>query len=234
MLSTILQSKDIPPSVLLEYNQIRTQIIQSHFSYELFIRTLRLFGMIIYGPGFKLLEDDRHVLLQLYAYFSKDEKLCSFYSLSCHKGLFLSGPTGVGKTVLMKLVRQFYNQTTRYRVVSCPQVALEFMDQGSNIMMYYGRNYVDFIDRTGILQAYCFDDLGTEDEVRHYGSQANVLGQIILMRYDLYQTRKVMSHFTSNLTSEQIGTHYGERVRSRLREMCNWIEFASGSEDKRK
>jgi len=100
-------------------------------------------------------------------------------------------------------------------------------------MMYYGRNYVDFIDQNALTQSYCFDDLGTEDEVRHYGSVTNVLGQIILMRYELFQSRKVMTHFTSNLTSDQIGNHYGERVRSRLREMCNWIEYSPESRDKR-
>ena len=233
MISTMLQNKEVHPSVLQEYNLIRTQITQSPFSYELFIRTLKLLGTIMYGPAFTLFQEDRHVLLQLYAYFSKDAGLCEFYSIQQSKGLFLSGPTGVGKTVLMKLVRHFYNQTSRYRIVACPQVSMEFMERGSNVMMYYGRNYVDFIDQNALTQSYCFDDLGTEDEVRHYGSVTNVLGQIILMRYELFQSRKVMTHFTSNLTSEQIGNHYGERVRSRLREMCNWIEYSPESRDKR-
>ena len=44
----------------------------------------------------------------------------------------------------------------------------------------------------------------------------------------------VLTHFTSNLTAPQIEKHYGERVRSRLREMCNWIEYTVNSTDKRK
>jgi DNA replication protein DnaC len=108
------------------------------------------------------------------------------------------------------------------------------MDQGSQILTQYGRNYIDHVDQNTINQTYCFDDMGTEDEVKHYGTQTNVLGQIILMRYELFQGRQVLTHFTSNLTAPQIEKHYGERVRSRLREMCNWIEYKSTSVDKRK
>ena len=108
------------------------------------------------------------------------------------------------------------------------------MDTGSQVLMQFGRNYVDFVDHNTIYQSYCFDDLGTEDEVKHYGTQTNVLGQIILMRYELFQGRQVLTHFTSNLTAVQIEKYYGDRVRSRLREMCNWIEYKSTSTDKRK
>ena len=51
---------------------------------------------------------------------------------------------------------------------------------------------------------------------------------------NLFQGCQVLTHFTSNLTAPQIEKHYGERVRSRLREMCNWIEYKSDSFDKRK
>ncbi len=122
----------------------------------------------------------------------------------------------------------------RFKMKSCTQLALEYMDQGSHILTKYGRNYVDHVDHNTINQSYCFDDMGTEDEVKHYGTQINVLGQVILMRYELFQERHVLTHFTSNLTAPQIEQHYGERVRSRLREMCNWIEYKSNSIDKRK
>jgi len=65
-------------------------------------------------------------------------------------------------------------------------------------------------------------------------TQTNVMGQIILMRYELFQNRQVHTHFTSNLTAPQIENYYGDRVRSRLREMCNWIKYKSTSTDKRR
>ncbi|MBK8516004.1 MAG: ATPase [Saprospiraceae bacterium] len=207
---------------------------QSHFNYDHFARLMELNGQIIYGQEFRLYKEDKDVILQLYAYFTGDTDLCRHYEIHLGKGLFLSGKTGVGKTVHMKLVRQFMHYKERYKMKSCQQLALEYMDHGSQILTQYGRNYVDHVDRSTINQAYCFDDIGTEDEVKHYGTNANVLGQIIMMRYELFQGRKILTHFTSNLTAPQIEKYYGERVRSRLREMCNWIEYKSTSTDKRK
>jgi len=195
---------------------------------------MEIHGQIIYGPNFRLFKEDKDVILQLYAYFTGDTELCKHYKIDLRKGLFLSGKTGVGKTVHMKLVRQFMSFKERFKMKSCQQLSLEYMDQGSQILTQYGRNYIDQVDLNSINQTYCFDDLGTENEVKHFGTQTNVLGQIILMRYELFQGRQVLTHFTSNLTAPQIEKHYGERVRSRLREMCNWIEYKATSIDKRK
>ncbi|MBK8348717.1 MAG: ATPase [Saprospiraceae bacterium] len=226
-------NQEVPLFVLQEYQLIQKQITQSHFSHELFLRLMELFGQIMYGTHFKLHKDDNNVLLQLYAYFTRNDSLCTFYDIDPNKGLFLSGKTGVGKTVHMKLIRQFLTFKTRFRLKTCHSLALEYMNNGSETIMYYGRNYVDYIDPYTIHQSYCFDDLGTEDGVKHFGTQTNVMGQVILMRYDLFQNNKVKTHFTSNLTASQIEKFYGDRVRSRLREMCNWIEYRNAF-DKRK
>ncbi|MBK6563908.1 MAG: ATPase [Saprospiraceae bacterium] len=195
---------------------------------------MEIYGKIMYGLKFRLYKEDEHVILQLFAYFTGDIPLCEHYKIDLRKGLFLTGKTGVGKTVHMKLVRQFMSYKERFKMKSCQQLALEYMENGSQVLTQYGRNYVDQFDHNTINQTYCFDDIGTEDEVKHYGTQTNALGQIILMRYELFQSRMVLTHFTSNLTAPQIEKHYGERVRSRLREMCNWIEYTVGSTDKRK
>jgi hypothetical protein len=195
---------------------------------------MEIHGQIIYGHNFRLFQEDNHVLLQFYAYFTGDEALCKHYDINLNKGLFLSGKTGVGKTVHMKLVRQFLSFKERFKMKACQQLALEYMDQGAPILMLYGRNYVDNIDHNTMNNSYCFDDLGTEDEVKHFGTQTNAMAQVILMRYNLFQSRQVHTHFTSNLTADQIEFHYGDRVRSRLREMCNWIEYTADSTDKRK
>lgn len=194
---------------------------------------MELFGQILYGAHFKLYKDDNNVLLQLFAYFTKNAEMCEFYKINLCKGLFLSGRTGVGKTVHMKLIRQFLTFKSRFRMKTCHSLALEYMTNGSETIMYYGRNYVDYMDSNTIHQSYCFDDLGSEGEVKHFGTQSNVMGQVIMMRYEIFQNNQVKSHFTSNLTALQIEKHYGERVRSRLREMCNWIEYKD-SFDKRK
>lgn len=210
------------------------QITQSHCNFDLFLRLLQLQGKITFGEQFKLYDDDTHVFLLMYAYFSQDHELCTIYDIDPSKGLFFSGPTGVGKTIHMRIARQLLGYKAIFKIKPCHEIALEYMQDGACILLYYGRNFVDRYDLGLAKQVYCFDDLGTEEEVKYYGTTSNVLGQIILMRYDLFQTQKIKSHFTSNLTAPQIEKFYGERVRSRLREMCNWVDYSGHTLDKRK
>jgi DNA replication protein DnaC len=190
-------------------------------------------GKIMFGSQFLLYSEDTEVLTKLYAYITGDDELCQHYSIDLKKGIFLVGGVGVGKTVFMMIMRQLLSMKESYVVKPCQQIALEYIDKGTSVLMRYGRNYVDHVDINTINRAYCFDDLGAEEATKHYGNDANVMAQIIQMRYNIFQSRRVMTHFTSNLTADQIDVYYGARVKSRLREMCNWIEFASSSNDKR-
>jgi len=216
-----------------ESRSIPTQITQNRFDMDQFTKWMQNHGKLMYGSHFLLYSEDTEVLAKLYAYITGDVKMCSKFSLDLNKGIFLVGGVGVGKTVFMMILRQLLPLKDRYAVKPCQQIALEYIDQGTNVLMRYGRNYVDNVDINTINRAYCFDDLGAEEATKHYGNDANVMAQIIQMRYNLFQNRKVLTHFTSNLISDQIDVHYGTRVRSRLREMCNWIEFSDKSSDKR-
>jgi DNA replication protein DnaC len=80
---------------------------------------------------------------------------------------------------------------------------------------------------------YCFDDLGAEQSLKYYGNECNVMGEILLSRYDLFISQKMITHITTNLSAQEIENMYGSRVRSRLREAFNLIAFSSSSIDKR-
>ena len=60
------------------------------------------------------------------------------------------------------------------------------------------------------------------------------MAEILLSRYDLYISRKLQTHITTNLSATEIEKNYGNRVRSRLRELCNLIAYDRSSIDKRK
>ena len=77
----------------------------------------------------------------------------------------------------------------------------------------------------------CIEDLGTEHEKNNFGNKANVVGNILELRYEkkLYGT---ILHGTTNLTVKQIQEFYGNRALSRMREMFNYIVV--GGEDRRK
>ena len=59
------------------------------------------------------------------------------------------------------------------------------------------------------------------------------MGEILLSRYDLFVAKKIPTHLTTNLSASEIESLYGNRVRSRLREMVNLIAFDKSTPDKR-
>jgi DNA replication protein DnaC len=60
------------------------------------------------------------------------------------------------------------------------------------------------------------------------------MAEILLSRYDLFVTRKLVTHLTTNLSASEIENLYGNRVRSRMREQFNLIAFDKNTSDKRK
>lgn len=152
------------------------------------------------------------------------------YSLK--KGIMLIGGVGVGKTTIMQL---FYsNPKAGYQIVSCRNISNEYAKYGAEIIDNYSKSFHpnatnhfrhDFFGG-------CFDDLGTETKRKNFGNEANVMEEIILSRYDKRKGLEGMTHLTTNLSADQIAEAYGERVRSRLREMMNVFIF-EGSTDMR-
>ncbi len=80
---------------------------------------------------------------------------------------------------------------------------------------------------------YCFDDLGTENSLKYYGNECNVMAEVLLSRYELFIQKKMLTHLTTNLSATEIENLYGNRVRSRMREMFNLVSFGSQVKDKR-
>ena len=81
---------------------------------------------------------------------------------------------------------------------------------------------------------YCFDDLGTENKLKYFGNECNIMAEILLSRYDEFVSRKLITHLTTNLSATEIENLYGIRVRSRMRKLFNLIAFHSLATDQRK
>jgi hypothetical protein len=87
---------------------------------------------------------------------------------------------------------------------------------------------------------------------KHFGVDSNVIGEILLSRYDLFTCnaqlvsesyskkpttkigKAIITHGTTNLNADEIEERYGNRVRSRMRELFNLIAFDKNCRDKRK
>lgn len=204
--------------------------IQSHYNYADIISWLENKGVELYGNHFKIVEDDYPVIYKLIAYFMKDEATCHQHNIDLNKGILLSGPIGSGKTSLMNLMKHITPTEHKFSVKSCRDISFEFIQDGYEVIHRYSKGKL----YESNVRNYCFDDLGTENNLKYFGNECNVMAEIILSRYDLFISRKLQTHITTNLSASEIEKQYGNRVRSRLREMVNLIGFSRDVEDKRR
>ena len=203
--------------------------IKSQYNYEQVILWLEKKGVELYGNHFKILETDHPIIYKLIAYFLKDEQTCFQLNINLNKGIMLSGPVGCGKTSLMNITKHLTPIEHKFSVKPCRDISFEFIQDGYEIIHKYskGRQY------QSEAKTICFDDLGTENNLKYFGNECNVMAEILLSRYDLFTSKKLQTHITTNLSASEIETHYGNRVRSRLRQMINLIAYDKTAKDKR-
>ncbi|GGD35376.1 ATPase [Flavobacterium orientale] len=204
--------------------------IKSHYSYPEVINWLEAKGINLYGNHFKIVEADYPILYKLIAYFLNDEPTCFQHNMDLNKGILLTGPIGCGKTTLMHLMKHLTATEHKFNIKPCRDIGFEFIQDGYQIIHKYSKGKLYESNP----RAICFDDLGTESNLKYFGNECNVMAEILLSRYDLYIAKNIKTHITTNLSASEIETQYGNRVRSRLRELCNLIAFDHSATDKRK
>lgn len=210
---------------------IPTKIIQTRYDYYNLLQVVEQRGQSIYGSKYTIHEVDRQVVLKLLCYFVRDEAVAPSEGIDLAKGIMLRGPVGCGKTSLMNIMRSLCPEDYRPVIVGARDVAMEFSRMGYDVMQKYGREA--FYPYTSVPRVHCFDDLGLEQVTTFWGNSCNVMAEVLLTRYDLFVSHKMITHVTTNLNSGELEGRYGDRVRSRMREMFNLVVFNETSVDKR-
>lgn len=201
----------------------------SQYDYLEVILWLEKKGVEIYGNNFKIKETDHPVIYKLLAYFLKDEVACFQLNIDLNKGILLSGPIGSGKTTLMNLMKTITSAEHKFYIKPCRDISYEFIQEGYEVIHKYSKGKLYQSDPKTI----CFDDLGTENNLKYYGNECNVMAEILLSRYDIFISKNTQTHITTNLSATEMESAYGNRVRSRLRSMINLIAFDKTTKDKR-
>ena len=189
-------------------------------------------GRELFGDRFTIDPDDTEIIQKLTAYFLQDSRALAHFNLDPHKGILLSGPVGCGKTSLVTLIRSLIPPLERYGVKSCREVTFDFIRDGYEVVQRYSTHAYRSSDRQPL--AFCFDDLGAESTLKYYGNECNVMGEILLSRYDHFIKAGMITHATTNLSASELESYYGSRVRSRMREMFNLVAFDRNARDKRR
>lgn len=171
--------------------------------------------------------------------YEKIDELIKYFigepgKLNPNKGVYLYGAVGRGKTRVMEAImvmcntiekrleandRQFTSRKFQLKNAKSIVVELGESKSAQTIKKYY----------TGPL---CIDDMGSEDSFKLWGNDMNVVGDIVVERYQRYQQSGLLTHATSNTLPADWTKKYGERVESRLNEMFNVVVLLG--QDKRK
>lgn len=158
------------------------------------------------------------------------------------KGLVLRGECGVGKTATLKVWLKFRStvlaSTHLKRPVKFDEVndrlpKIAFVDPISLLSGFTKLGYEFFTEKMGDI--LILDDLGTTTTINYFGSQVNILEQLILSRYaEFKQNPNIEFYGTTNLTTDKLTELIGQRAMSRLSEMTAWKEGLILGNDRRK
>jgi hypothetical protein len=169
--------------------------------------------------GFELSEREKELYMMLSMYFTKDIRFTEYKdpngeNYSLHKGLWLYGGWGAGKTTIAELFS--HNPLASYVVLSCENIANIYREKGT-------------IGTYENLESICFDDLGKDMRdgaiPMHMGTKKNVMAYIISILYKANKKKEFRVHVTTNETAEQVYNLYGGDVAGRLGEMMNIISL---------
>lgn len=135
------------------------------------------------------------------------------------KGLFLIGNVGTGKTQALKLFS--------YRF------GIDWFKAEDFVRVYAasGENaFWDYVykDAGGHI---ALDDLGAERDLKNFGNEG-IMPTFLSERYEFFQAKGAFTFITSNLSENEFKTRYGERVWSRINQMC--YKVSVGGPDRRK
>jgi DNA replication protein DnaC len=189
--------------------------INSHYNYEEVIAWVEKKGIELYSTHFKIMENDHPVVYRLIAYFLKDKEAAFRYNLDLNKGIILSGPVGCGKTSLLTIMKHLTPIPHKFSVKPCRDISFEFIKDGYEVIHRYANGKL-YISEPKI---YCFDDLGVENNLKYYGNECNVMAEVLLSRYDIFISKRIPTHITTNLSASEIEQHYGIRVRTNNNEI---------------
>lgn len=178
-------------------------------------------GKELYGPSFKINNNQLTALHKILVYAIQNEVGSNALGIDLKKGLFINGPEASGKSAIMHLLKPFFGKRFAFETKSCKTISFEYARKGFEAL----HPYLHQSGKYTRPKIYCFDDFGTESVQKHFGNECNVMKEIIGIQYEDFIEKGSISHIISELTPSEIETKYGTKMRNQLRTMYNLISI---------
>lgn len=127
------------------------------------------------------------------------------------KGLMLMGQRGVGKSFNFKIYKSIQNRYggKSMRIINAKEFESYFKSMGDSYLL-------EVANEPELL----IDELGAESLVlKDYGTDRNVIYDLLMIRYDKFQSLGYVTHVTTNLNIDLIKQRYDARLIDRMKEM---------------
>ncbi len=181
-------------------------------------------------PRFDIANADLSKLRSVFAWVWRLDKYNEI-ELDFTKGLFLYGSIGMGKTLLLRVLRKYLiglsnrhheEYKSDYRLgtywKSASQLAAMFACKGIVALE-------DYLEPESCL---FIDEVGREpNPVNNFGTKMDVIQFLLQTRYE--DRRSNVTHITTNLSLKEFTKIYGDYVADRCLEMFNFIPFEGES-----
>jgi len=162
-------------------------------------------------------EEQQEVVRHLIRYFINDPD-CKW---PLHKGLFVSGPPGTGKTELMRVIAEFAKDGPKAFVFT------NFENE-----MTRARENDDYAVTAALSgQNRALDECGYGDPIlKRYGNVENVLESVLYQRAQRHERFGQFTHVISNLSPSDFKKVVDERISDRARAMFTPVLFTGNSQ----
>ena len=189
-------------------------------------------------PKFKITENNKHVLRLMLLYFSGNPvfitEMEDYFKVkgSFDKGLLIIGGVGTGKSMLFDIFKHYTMNilhTNSFQVHTAIDIIDSVNVSGVEYLEKYSHNFEHTNKRPNPLRCY-IDDIASKNEtVKNYGTEINVIEQLLSLRYNVFKRYGTLTHATSNKYPTELLSLYDARIVDRMKEMFNIIELSGES-----
>lgn len=185
--------------------------LQEFWTYNRIFKLMEWNSENLFGEPFKQTEFNLQTIKALCFFVSRNDRFMSDLGYSPQKGLLIRGPSGTGKTHLVRCIEN--NGINPILTQSIMDITEQIKGCGEFKFTLNGQRII------------YLDDVGTEEPVvNYYGTKISWFKNFI---ESTYLKTKVFNHLiiSTNLNFQGISDCYGHRVASRMREMFNVVDL---------